>query len=147
MIPVKLLWDTRRKSISVKWNRFFSFTWEEGRPLVRILGFRKSLRLSGRRIPGQFQLAYLRETLSFLSKWKLDRLEGTLSLPDPMLNGMLYGWWGALNKGGPEHKFNVTINFLGENWIAGEASVSPWASFRYLRKFMPFPQFKRGKRR
>ncbi len=147
MIPVKLLWDTRRRSILVRWNRLVSFEWGGGRPSIKVLCIRKSLKPGRREIPGRFRLAHLRETLSFLSKWKLDRVEGTISLPDPMLNGMLYGWLDTFNQNSPKRRFNVTINFLGENWIAGEASISPWAWFRYLRKFMPFPRFKREKRR
>jgi hypothetical protein len=39
------------------------------------------------------------EALSFLSKWRLKKVEGTFSFPDPMVNGLLYGWTSALGTG------------------------------------------------
>jgi hypothetical protein len=132
MIPVKLFWNTRKRSIFIKWNVFFSFGWQEGKPLFKILGFRKSFKFGGKRISTPLRWVDFRETLSFLSKWKLKKVEGTLSLPDPMLNGLLYGWLSAMGQSSPERKIDVTVNFLGENWISGEASISPRISLRYL---------------
>jgi hypothetical protein len=134
MIPVKLFWDTRNRSIFIEWNGFFSFGWENGKPLIRILGFRKSLKTGAKRIPTRFRLAHIGETLSFLSKWKLKKVEGTLSLPDPMLNGLLYGWASAIGQSSQERKIDVTVNFLGENWVSGEASISPKIPFRFLAR-------------
>ena len=134
MIPVKLFWDTRKRAIIIKWNGFFSFGWEKGKPLVKILGFRKSLKVGTKNIPIRFRLAHFRETLFFLSKWKLKKVQGTLSLPNPMLNGLLYGWLSAMGQSSRERKFNVTVNFLGENWVSGEASISPKIPFRFLAR-------------
>jgi hypothetical protein len=79
---------------------------------------------------------YLKELFSFLTKWRLKKIEGTLSLPDPMMNGVIYGWVSALEarKGG--RKINVSINFLGENRISGEAVLSPGVFSNYLKRWI-----------
>jgi hypothetical protein len=54
-----------------------------------------------------------------------------------MVNGILYGFLGA--QAGPDQedrKFDVEINFLGENWCRGEMAISPWAFFDALKKWI-----------
>ena len=79
---------------------------------------------------------YLKEFFSFLTKWKLKKVEGTFSLPDPMMNGLLYGWISALGTGRAGQKTYVTINFLGENRFSGEAVLSLKTLFLYLKRWV-----------
>jgi hypothetical protein len=86
----------------------------------KIFRFRKFLRPEEKGIPVRFRLAHSRETLPFLLKWKLRRMEGTLSLPDRMLNGILYAWLGTIDQSGPE-----TESIVGDGIKAGEYTVLP----------------------
>jgi len=79
---------------------------------------------------------YLKGIFSFLSKWKLKKVEGTFSFPDPMVNGVLYGWMSAIQAGGVDRKNRVTVNFLGENWCEGEMTLSLKIFFQYLRSWI-----------
>ena len=145
MIPVTLLWDTRKRSVLIKWNGFFSLGWEKGKPLVKILCFRKSFSVSENRIHLPLQWFYFRETLSLVAKGRLKKVEGTLSFPDPMRNGLLYGWLSAMGPSSPERKINLTVNFLGENWVSGEGTISLKVVFRYVKRLVRFALFKKGK--
>jgi hypothetical protein len=75
----------------------------------------------------------LKEAFSFLAQWKVKKGEAIVSLPDPMMNGCLYGWLSALETVNRDRKINVTINFLGENRFSGEATLSLKAFFHYLK--------------
>lgn len=140
MIPISLSWDTRKRSVLLKWNRLISSGWQDGKILIKVLGLsifrpleKKSIRLVAT-VPMRW--IYLREMFSFFPKWKLKKMEGTLSFPDPMVNGVLYGWMSALQAGKADRKNRVTVNFLGENWCAGEMTLSLKIFFQYLRSWI-----------
>jgi hypothetical protein len=135
MIPVSFVWDTRKESAYIKWNGFFSLGWEEGKVLKKTFGLTIPIPFpaaSGRIHSPTMRWAYLKGAFSFLIEWKLRKLEGSLSFPDPMVNGLLYGWLSALEKEKVDRKVNLTINFLGENWCLGEATISPKTLFGHL---------------
>ncbi len=135
MIPFLLLsWDTQKRLVSIKGSGFFSLVWEKGKILIKILGFSIPFRPRQKRFHFHIRWIYLREALSFLTKWKIKKVEGTFSLPDPMMNGCLYGWISAFETVKPSRKINVTVNFLGENRFSGEAALFPKAFFQHLKK-------------
>jgi hypothetical protein len=136
MIPFSFLWDTQKRSILLKWNGFLSLGWKEGKVLVRMLGFPIPFRLRQKRVHFSVRWIYLRETLSFLTKWKLKKVEGTFSLSDPMVNGLLYGWISALETGKKGQKIHATINFLGENRFSGEAILPLKAFIHHFRRWV-----------
>ena len=137
MIPFLLLsWDTRKRLVSIKWNGFLSLVWEKGKILMKILGFPIPFRPRQKRIHFHMQWVYLKEAFSFLTKWKLKKVEGTFSLPDPMVNGLLYGWISAFETVKPSQKISVTINFLGENRFSGEAVLSLKIFFHHLKRWV-----------
>lgn len=142
MIPISLSWDSRRRSVLLKWNGFVSSGWENGKMLIKILGVPISIPLKKKRIPlpGKLPLRwiYLKGIFSFLAKWKLKKVEGTLSFPDPMINGMLYGWMRTMETARADREIHVTVNFLGENWCRGEVIVSLKILFHHLRSWI-FP--------
>ena len=131
MIPISLLWDTRKRFIRLAWDGFLSVGWEKGRMLARILGIPVSCPLKKRTLRVPVRPMPLREAVVFLKAWRIKRVEGTISLPDPMVNGVLYGWLSAVQSMGQEGRVNVTVSFLGENSCSGEA-VMP---FRALVSF------------
>jgi len=136
MIPFLLSWDTQKRLISLKWNGFLSLVWEKGKVLTKILGFPIPFRLRQKEIHFHMRWVYLKEIFSFLAKWKLKKVEGTFSLPDPMINGLLYGWISAFETVKSGRKINVTINFLGENRFSGEAAFSLKAFFHHLKRWV-----------
>ena len=99
MIPFSLSWDTQKRSILLKWDGFLSLGWEKGKVLMKILRISDSLQPQKERIHFPMRWVYLKEAFSFLKKWRLKKMEGTFSLPDPMMNGLLYGWMSALETG------------------------------------------------
>jgi len=149
MIPVSLIWDTRTRSIQVKWNGFFSFGWENGKVEKKLVGIPIpfDIRQKGKRIDlYRIRWVYLKEALSFLRKWELEEVEGTLSFSDPMVNGLLYGWLSVMETGKVGQKVNLSINFVGENWCTGEATISPKGLFYHLRRILPFVREMRRRR-
>ena len=142
MIPISLSWDSRKRSFLLKWNGFVSSGWENGKILIKILGVTIPLPLKKKRVKLPKKLPvrwiYLKGIFSFLSKWKLKKVEGTLSFPDPMINGMLYGWMSAMETARVDREIHVTVNFLGENWCGGEVTLSLKKLFRHLRSWI-FP--------
>jgi hypothetical protein len=139
MTPISLSWDTREGSIRFKWSRVLSLEWEKRKVFMKILGFPKSLGSKQENIHFPVRWVYLKGTLSFLKEWKLKKLEGTLSFPDPMVNGLLYGLTSAIDAGKTDRKIDVTINFLGENWCRGEVIISLKMLFHHLRRWIvPF---------
>jgi hypothetical protein len=96
MIPVSFSWDTREKLVGLKWNGFFSLGWEDGKILTKILGFSIPFRLRRKKTRFPIKWIYFKGALSFLTKWKFKKVEGTLSFTDPMINGLLYGWISAI---------------------------------------------------
>jgi hypothetical protein len=147
MIPVSFSWDTQKGSISLQWNGFFSFGWKKGKALTKILGFPIPFGFKKKKTHFPIRWVYLKEGFSFLSKWKLKKVEGTFSFSDPMVNGLLYGWMSAIQTGKACRKINVTINFLGENRCSGEAILSLKSFFQHLKRWVfLFLQERRGKR-
>ena len=142
MIPISLSWDSRKGSFLLKWNGFVSSGWENGKILIKILGVPIPLPFKKKRVQLPKKLPvrwiYLKGIFSFLAKWKLKKVEGTLSFPDPMINGMLYGWMSAMETARVDRKIHVTVNFLGENWCRGEVIVSLKILFHHLRSWI-FP--------
>ncbi len=137
MIPfLSLSWDTQKRMVSIKWNGFLSLLLGKGKILMKILGFPMPFRLRQKRIHSRMRWIYLKEAFSFLANWKVKKAEGTFSLPDPMMNGCLYGWISALETVKPNRKINVTINFVGENRFSGEAALSPKAFFHHLKRWI-----------
>jgi len=136
MIPFSLSWDTQKRSIFIKWDGFFSFGREKGKTLMKILGFPIRFRYRQKEIHFPMRWVYLKEAFSFLTKWKLKKVEGTFSLPDPMMNGLLYGWISAFEAGKAGRKIHVTINFLGENRFSGEAILSLKTFFQHLKRWV-----------
>mgnify|MGYP001056358940 CR=1 FL=1 len=136
MILFSLSWDTQKRSISLKWNRFLSLGLENGKVLMKTLKIPIPFGFKQKRIHFLIRWVYLKEAFSFLKKWKLKKMEGTFSLPDPMMNGLLYGWVSGLQTGKGDRKIHVTINFLGENRFSGEAVISPKAFFNHLKRWI-----------
>jgi len=141
MIPIRFSWDTRKRSILLKWNGFFSATWEGGKVLAKILGISIPFRAGAKRIhlPGRW--IDLKRAFSLLKKWKVTKVEGTVSFPDPMVNGVLYGLASAVNAAKTDPAVHLTVNFLGENWCSGEAQISPKTLFSAMFGWI-FPLFR-----
>ena len=141
MIPISLTWDTREKVILIKWNGFLSFGREKGKWVKTIckipIPYRSGAKRDKKIHFSQMRWIYLKEVFSFLGEWKLKRAEGTLSFQDPMVNGILYGWLSAFGPRKENRKINLTINFVGENWCSGEATVSPKVAFHCLKRWVP----------
>jgi hypothetical protein len=136
MIPVSFVWDTRKRSLYIKWNGFFSFGWEKGRVLKKTFGLTIPVSFpapSGKIHFSTLRWTYLKEAFSFFKEWKLKKVEGSLSFPDPMVNGLLYGCLCTLEKEKVDRNINLTINFLGENWCSGEATISAKTVFGHLK--------------
>jgi hypothetical protein len=142
MIPISLCWDSRKRSVFVKWDGFISSGWQDGRTLTKILGLPIPLPLRKKRVSlrGKLSIRWvdLKGVLSLLPKWKLKKVEGTFSFPDPMVNGVLYGWMSAIQGEKADRKNYPTVSFLGENWCRGEMTLSLKIFVRYLRSFV-FP--------
>ncbi len=142
MIPISFCWDTRKRSLLLKWNGFISSGWENGKISTKILRVsipipmkRKKIQLSGG-LPMRW--LYVKGLFSFLTKWRVKKIEGTLSFPDPMVNGVLYGWMSAFPMGRKDRKICLTVNFLGENVCKGEVTLSPKVLFYHLKTWI-FP--------
>lgn len=147
MIPFSLSWDTQKKSFSIKWDGFFSSRWEKGKISTKIFGFPIPFSPRQKKIHFSVRWVYLKEALSFLKEWRLKKIEGMLSLPDPMVNGVLYGWMSALGTRSGCGKVNISINFLGVNRFSGEAVLSPRIFFNRLRRWISLLlNEKRGRR-
>jgi hypothetical protein len=151
MIPISLCWDTQKRSVLLKWNGFVSSGWENGKISTKIFGLPIPLPLKKKKgqPPSQLPIRwiYLKGIFSFLTKWKVKKVEGTLSFPDPMINGILYGWISAIQTGRANQKAHVTVNFLGENGCRGEVTLSLKILFHHLRSWVfPLSREMRGKR-
>jgi hypothetical protein len=136
MIPVSFSWDTRKKSILLKWNGFLSLRWKEGKVSTKLIGVPIPFRLRKKRIHFPIRWGYAKEFFSFLRGWRLKKIEGTLSLPDPMMNGVLYGWLSGLETGKKGRKIRISVNFLGENWFSGEAVLPLRVLFGRLKSWV-----------
>ncbi|MGB9629981.1 MAG: hypothetical protein ACPL6D_15100, partial [Thermodesulfobacteriota bacterium] len=79
---------------------------------------------------------YIKNGLSFITQWRIERLEGTISFQDPMINGVLHGWLSAIGGINPRQRFSVTVNFLGKNNFSGQASTPPRVLFTHLRRWI-----------
>jgi hypothetical protein len=151
MIPISLCWDTWKRSFLLKWNGFVSSGWENEKIATKILGLPIPLSFKKKKIqfPSQLPIrwVYMKGIFSFLAKWKVKKVEGTLSLPDPMVNGVLYGWMSAIHTVRADHKVHVTVNFLGENGCQGEVTLSLRILFHHLRSWiLPLIREMRGKK-
>lgn len=142
MIPISLNWDTRKRCLLLKWNGFISSGWRYGKMSMRILGLPIPLLLKKKRIRSPVKLPvqwiYLKGIFSFLTGWKLKKVEGTFSFPDPMVNGVIYGWMSAFGTQKGTGKIHLNVNFLGENWCRGQATLSLKALFHHIRSWI-FP--------
>ena len=136
MIPFSFLWDTQKRSILLKWNGLLSWGWEKGNASMRIFGFSIPFNPIKKGIRFRMRWIYLKEALSFLKEWRLKKMEGTISLPDPMINGILYGWISALETGRKGEKIHVTINFIGQNRFSGEAILPLKALIYHLKRWV-----------
>ncbi len=129
MIPISFWWSSRRKSASLKADGFFSSEWENGKLTTKILKMpipfsflKEKTRVTG--IP-PVRWVYLKGIAFFLREWEVNRVEGTFSFQDPMVNGILYGWMSAVRAAWDEDgKIDVTVNFSGENRLEGEFRIS-----------------------
>ncbi len=140
MTRISLNWDTREKLFLLKWDGFISSQWRNGKISMRVLGLpvpfplkKKEIRLPAR-LPVRW--VYLKGLLSFLTGWKLEKVEGTLSFPDPMVNGVLYGWMSAFQAQKPDRKVRLTVNFSGVNWCRGEAALSLNVLVHHMRSWI-----------
>jgi hypothetical protein len=150
MNPVTFIWDSRTRSIHIKWNGFFSIGWVNGKAEKKVFGIPVPALFHLRKMPSpSIRLASLKEGLSFLKKWRLRKIEGTFSFPNPMVNGVLYGWLSAFESIKENRKIDLAINFLEENWCSGEATVSPKVTFHYFKRWVPlfFKRWGRWSRR
>jgi len=136
MIPISFSWDTRKKSILLKWDGFFSLSWKERKFLTKLIGVPIPFKLREKRIHFRPRWGYVKEFFSFLRGWRLKKLEGTLSLPDPMINGVLYGWLSGLGTEKKGRKVRISVNFLGENWFSGEAVLPLKVLFGRLKSWV-----------
>jgi hypothetical protein len=134
MIPISLSWDTQKRSILLKWDGFFSFGWERGKVSKKVFGFSAPFAFEKRAISSRMRWNYLKRVFPLLTKWKLKKVEGTFSFPDPAINGFIYGVVSAIQTGKGDEKIDVTINFLGENRCRGEVILPPKALFPLLRR-------------
>jgi hypothetical protein len=135
----------------LKWNGFVSSGWENGKISTKIFGLPVPLPLKKKKAQPPSKLpirwVYLKGIFSFLTKWKVKKVEGTLSFPDPMINGILYGWMSAIQTGRANQKAHVTVNFLGENGCRGEVTLSLKILFHHLMSWiLPLSREMRGKR-
>jgi hypothetical protein len=151
MIPISLCWDTWKRSVLLKWNSFVSSGWENGKISTKILGLPIPLSFKRKKIqfPSQppIRWVYMKGIFSFLAKWKAKKVEGTLSLSDPMVNGVLYGWMSAIQTLRADHRVHVTVNFLGKNGCKGEVTLSLRVLFYHLRSWiLPLICEMRGKK-
>jgi hypothetical protein len=150
MIPISFCWDTPRRSFLLKWNGFISSGWENGKISIKCLGVSIPIRMKRKKsqLSGRFPIrwVYVRGLFSFLTKWRVKKIEGTLSFPDPMVNGMLYGWMSAFQMGGMDRKIYLTVNFLGENWCRGEVTLSLKVLFYHLKAWI-FPLIREMRRK
>jgi hypothetical protein len=142
MIPISFCWDTRKRSLLLKWNGLFSLGWENGKISTKVLRVSIPIPMKRKKIqlPARFPMrwVYFKGIFSFLTKWRVKKIEGTLSFPDPMVNGVLYGWMSAFPVGGTDGKVHLTINFLGENWCRGEVTLSLKILFHHIKMWI-FP--------
>lgn len=140
MIPISFWCNARKRVASLKVDGFVSFEWKNGEMTTRVLEMPLSLfqRKEKTQLFGfpPARWSYLKGMLSFLARWKIKRMEGTFSLPDPMTNGVLYGWMSALQAREADRKVAVTINFLGDNWLKGEFAISLKTLFHHLKSWI-----------
>ncbi len=78
----------------------------------------------------------------------MKRVEGTFSFQDPMVNGTLYGWMSAARAAwDKDGKFDVTVNFSGENRLGGEFAISLRTLIRHFVSWIyPLIRETRGKK-
>ena len=136
MIPFSFLWDKKKRLILLKSDGFFSFRREDEKGLVKILGFPVQFGVRRKKVHLPMRWVYLKEGFSFLSKWKLKKIDGTFSFSDPMVNGVLYGWMSAIQTEKVSRKLNVSINFLGENRLSGKAVLPLKPFLRHLKRWV-----------
>ncbi len=136
MSGFNFLWDTRKGLLTFKWDGLFSLGREGGRKGLKILGFSIPFHPKINKVRFPVRWFYIKNGLLFLTRWRLEKIEGTISFPDPMINGVVYGWLSAIGRFQSEQKFNVTINFLGENSFSGQASIPPKILILHLRRWI-----------
>ncbi len=143
MIPLSFSWDTEKGGISFRWNGIGSLEWKEGRGKVKIFGFplpfpiRINLeKASNLRVPIRWR--YIKGIISLLKSLNIHRIEVAISLPDPMVNGILYGGWVIFQHKVQGKGIYGTVNFLGQNWSRGEVSLPLKDGITHFKKWI-FP--------
>ncbi len=151
MIPISFWCNVPKRSAWLKVDGLVSAEWEKGKAKAKILKISVPFPLKKQKsnlfgIP-PVKLKYLKGIFSFVKEWKVKKVEGTFSLPDPMMNGILYGWMSTLQTRGPDRKIDLTVNFLGENWVKGEFGIPLRTILNHFRSWM-YPLFRemRGKK-
>ena len=152
MIPISFWCDVRKRSLWLRVDGFIYAEWEKGKSKAKILKIPIPFSLKKQKnhffgVP-PVKWKYLKGIFSFAREWKVKKVEGTFSFPDPMMNGILYGWMSALQTKGPDRKIDLTVNFLGENWVKGEFRIPLRTIFYHFRSWMiPLIREMRVKRR
>lgn len=147
MTPFKLIWDTQNGLFTFNWNHLFSIGREGNKNILRVLGFPIHFQPHLNKVKFPIRWFYIKHGLSFFTQWRLERVEGTISFPDPMINGVLYGWLSAIEGIKKKQRFGVTVNFLGKNNFSGKASIPPRILFFHLKKWILPLFFEMGKKR
>lgn len=143
MIPISFSWDTQKRRISLRWNGIGSWEYREGGGEIKVFKFPIPVqiqmdreKLSNLRVLVRWN--YLKGIFSLLKDLKALRIEATVSLPDPMVNGLLYGGWAMFQEGARRKGIDGTVNFLGQNWCKGEVSLSLRDGIIHFKKWV-FP--------
>lgn len=140
MIPISCWCNVPKRSAWLKVDGLVSAEWESGRIKTKI--FRMPVSLLTKKEKNQLfgvpsvRWKYLKGIFSFVKEWRVKKVEGTFSLPDPMMNGILYGWMSTLQTRGPDRKIDLTVNFLGENWVKGEFRIPLRTILNHFRSWM-----------
>lgn len=149
MIPLIFSWDTEKGRISLRWDSIGSLEWKEGRGGIKMFGFPVPIRIniekaSNFRIPIRWR--YVKGMVSLLKSLNIQRIETAISLPDPMINGILYGGWAVFQNQIREKKVHGRVNFLGQNWCKGEVSLPLKAGITHFKKWI-FPMLQEIRRK
>lgn len=139
MVPLSFSWDTEKGRICFRWDGIGSLEWKEGIGGLKIFGFPIPIRIniekvSNFRVPIRWK--YVKGTVSLLKSLNIHRIETAISLPDPMINGILYGGWAIFQNKVKEKRIYATVNFLGQNWWKGEVSLPLKAGLAHFKKWI-----------
>lgn len=151
MISISFSWDTEKRMASIRWNCIGSLEWREG--AVEIKAFRFPLpvqiRFKQEKVPNigvLLRWRYIKGLFSLLKDLKIHEVEATVSLPDPMINGILYGGWAIFQHKAQGKGIYGRVNFLGQNRCKGKVSLSLKDGLSHFKKWI-FPMLQEGRRR